>query len=133
MPRISPAARAAAIWKTGGQKPRPPKHLSADAKRIWSEIVDDRPADWFRPGSLLMLEQLCEVMVAQRKALMQLAKNPNDPDTIRAVKDFAAIVNGTAVKLRLSVQADVDRRSRRVDEKEPGADVLLLGGWEPPA
>jgi hypothetical protein len=106
--------------------------MSADAKRIWSAIVEDRPADWFRPGSLLMLEQLCEVMVAQRKALAQLAQNPNDLDVVRAVKDFAAIINGTAVKLRLSVQADVDRRSRRVDEKEPSADVLLAG-WQQPA
>jgi hypothetical protein len=132
MPRISPAARAAAIWKTRGQKPWPPKHMSTEAKRIWSAIVDDRPADWFRPGNLLLLEQLCEVMVAQRKAMAQLAKVPGDPEIIRAVKDFAAIVNGTAAKLRLTVQADVDRRSRRVDEKEPQADVLL-GGWERPA
>jgi hypothetical protein len=132
MPRISPAARAAAIWKTRGQKPSPPKHMSTEAKRIWSAIVDDRPADWFRPGNLLLLEQLCEVMVAQRKAMAQLAKVPGDPEIIRAVKDFAAIVNGTAAKLRLTVQADVYRRSRRVDEKEPQADVLL-GGWERPA
>jgi hypothetical protein len=106
--------------------------MSTEAKRIWSAIVDDRPADWFRPGNLLLLEQLCEVMVAQRKAMAQLAKVPGDPEIIRAVKDFAAIVNGTAAKLRLTVQADVDRRSRRVDEKEPQADVLL-GGWERPA
>ena len=105
--------------------------MSASAKRIWRAIVDDRPADWFRPGSLLLLEQLCEVMVAQREALAQLAKAPGDLDTIRAVKDFAGIINATAVKLRLSVQADVDRRSRRVDEKEPEAGVLL-GGWERP-
>ena len=82
MPRISPAARAAAVWKAGGRKPTPPKHMSAAARSIWRQIVADRPADWFRPGSLLLLEQLCEIMVAQRAALAQLARMPGDSDTI---------------------------------------------------
>jgi hypothetical protein len=132
MPRVSPAARAAAMWKGGGQKPPPPKHMPAQARRIWQAIVDDRPSDFFRPGSLLLLEQLCSVMVAQRAALAQLVQTPGDPDTIKAVKDYAAIVNSTAVKLRLTVQADVERHSRHVDEKEPAADVLLAG-WKRPA
>ncbi len=128
MPRISPAARAAAVWKAGGRKPTPPKHMSAAARSIWRQIVADRPADWFRPGSLLLLEQLCEIMVAQRAALAQLARMPGDSETIRAVKDYAGILNATASRLRLTVQADVDRRSRKVDEQEPEDDVLL-GCW----
>lgn len=129
MPRQSPDARAARAWKIAGAKPKPPRHLSAPARRIWQAIVDDRPADWFRPGSLLLLEQLCEVTVAQRAALAQLAKTPADPDTIKTVRDFATIINSTAVKLRLSVQADVDRHSRKSEEQEPKADVLL-GSWK---
>jgi hypothetical protein len=132
MPRISPAARAAAIWRSGGRKPAPPRHMSTAAKRIWRGIVADRPIDWFRPGSLLLLEQLCEVMVAQRAALAQLARDPRDVDAIRAVKDYAGILNVTASRLRLTVQTDVERKSRKVDEREPAADVLL-GGWQQPA
>ena len=109
------------MWKGGGQKPPPPKHMPAQARRIWQAIVDDRPSDFFRPGSLLLLEQLCFVMVAQRAALAQLVQTPGDPDMIKAVK-----------KLRLTVQADVERHSRHVDEKEPAADVLLAG-WKRPA
>ena len=67
-------------------------------------------------------------MVAQRAALAQLARMPGDSDTIRAVKDYAGILNATASRLRLTVQADVDRRSRKVDEQEPEDDVLL-GCW----
>ena len=52
--------------------------MSAAARSIWRQIVADRPADWFRPGSLLLLEQLCEIMVAQRAALAQLARMPGD-------------------------------------------------------
>ena len=72
MPRISPAARAAAVWRAGGRKPAPPKHMSAAAKRIWRQIVDDRPGDWFRASNLLLLEQLCETVAAQRVALAKL-------------------------------------------------------------
>jgi hypothetical protein len=106
--------------------------MTAPAKRIWRAIVHDRPTDWFRPGSLLLLEQLCGTMVAQRAALAQLAATPGDPDTIKAVKDYAGIINQTAAKLRLTVQADVDRRSRRTDEREPEENVLL-GSWKRPA
>ena len=129
MARVSPAARAAAAWRSGGKKPAPPRHMSTAAKRIWWAIVNDRPPDWFRPGSLELLEQLCEVVIAQRAALAQLAAAPTDPEAVKVVKDLAGIVNSTAVKLRLSVQADVDRHSGKKDEKEPGADVLL-GGWK---
>jgi hypothetical protein len=120
------------MWRSGGRKPSPPTHMSTAAKRIWRGIVTDRPVDWFRPGSLLLLEQLCEVMVAQRAALAQLAQDPGDVDAIRAVKDYAGILNVTASRLRLTVQADVERKSRKVDEREPAADVLL-GGWQRPA
>jgi hypothetical protein len=125
MPRISPAARAAAMWKTGGQKPQPPKYLSAKARRIWQSIVDDRPVDWFRAGSLLLLEQLCSTMVGQREVLAQLEKDSGNPELLKVAKDYAMIINGTATKLRLTVQNDVERHSRHTDEKEPQADLLL--------
>jgi hypothetical protein len=130
MPRISPAARAAAAWRTSGQKPPAPKHMSAKAKRIWQTIVDDRPTDWFRPGSLLLLEQLCSVMVAQRELLPQLERAPDDADLIKAAAAYANIINMTATKLRLTVQADVEWHSRKTDEKE-AAPNALLGGWAP--
>jgi hypothetical protein len=117
------------MWKGGVQKPGPPKHMPVHARRIWQAIVDDRPSDFFRPGALLLLEQLCCVMVAQRVALAQLAKQPDNPELIKAVKDYATIVNSTAVKLRLTTQADVERHSRKVDEKEAPPDVLLAG-WK---
>jgi hypothetical protein len=131
MPRISPAARAAAAWKMGGRKPTAPAHIRGEARNIWQTIVGDRPADFFRPGSLLLLEQLCCTMVLQRVVLAQLADTPTDQSLIKAAKDYAGIVNQTATKLRLTVQEDVDRRSRKIDEREPAADVLL-GGWRPP-
>ena len=71
--------------------------MSAAARRIWRQIVADRPADWFRPGSLLLLEQLCEIMVAQREALAELARTPGDFERSRPVKDYAGILNATAV------------------------------------
>jgi phage terminase small subunit len=66
MPRQSAEARSAAVWREGGEHPKPPKHLSTAAKAVWREIVDCRPVDFFQPGALHLLEQLCVMVVAAR-------------------------------------------------------------------
>jgi hypothetical protein len=67
MPRQSIEARSAAIYRRGGKRPSPPANLSDEAKKLWREIVEDRPIDYFRPGALYLLEQLCVMTVAARR------------------------------------------------------------------
>ncbi len=119
MPRASAEAKSAAIWRAGVEHPTPPTYLSREARKLWREVVECRPADYFRPGSLQLLEQFCEVAIAQRANLRLLAANPTDPGAIKAAKDLAAILTATALKLRISIQAEVDRKSGRLDETEP--------------
>jgi hypothetical protein len=118
MPRASAEAKSAAIWRAGAKHPKPPTHLSRDARKLWREIVECRPVDYFRPGSLQLLEQFCEVAIAQRANLRLLATNPTDPAAIKATKDLAAVLTATALKLRISIQAEVDRKSGKLNEKE---------------
>jgi hypothetical protein len=66
MPRISPEARSGAAWRAQGVHPEPPKDLSRQAKAVWHEIVGCRPVDFFKPGALHLLEQLCVMVVAAR-------------------------------------------------------------------
>lgn len=133
MPRVSAEARAASSWRNGGIAIDPPKRLSAEAKALWREIVEDRPSDFFRPGAHELLAQFCEVSVAQRAALAELAllnQASGDesemvdralamPAVVKRVRELGAVVLSTAAALRLSVQAEVDRKSGKLTETAP--------------
>ena len=131
MPRVSIEARAAATFRAGAARPAPPRHLSAAAKRLWEAIVSDRPADWFRPGSYELLEQYCEFTVQQRRAIKTL-RNAEDEDyglALAATKSLTTMLTALASKLRLTVQADIDRRAvGKAAERGDGAADPLLGG-----
>src|SRR5512133_1662490 len=113
MPRISAEARSAAAFRAGALRPKPPARLSAAAKRLWREIVDDRPVDFFRPGSLSQLEQYCAFTTELRRVTKALkTASPEDcRKTLRSAKDLAAMLATLARQLRITVQADVDRRA----------------------
>jgi phage terminase small subunit len=132
MPRASAEARSAATWRAKGEWPAAPAYLSREAKKLWKQIVEARPADYFQPGSLQLLEQFCETMVTQRIALENMATVARDPDAlalaVKTMKDLAAVLNSTALKLRISIQAEVDRKSGKLDEKEPAVSASSLLG-----
>jgi hypothetical protein len=132
MPRISIEDRSASAFRAGTARREPPRHLRAPAKRLWREIVDDRPVDWFRPGSYELLEQYVEFAVQQRalvKALARLGADDDDyPRLLRSVTRLTLTMATLSVRLRLSVQSDVDRRSGKTAEKGDGERDRLLGG-----
>jgi hypothetical protein len=80
VPRQSIEARSAAIFRPGGKRPPPPANLSDDAKKLWREIVEDRPIDYFRPGALYLLEQLCVMTVAARRVSAWLQERLGDEE-----------------------------------------------------
>jgi hypothetical protein len=93
-----------------------------------------RPMDYFQPGSLTLLKQFCVMAAAQDVYLADLAEDPRNPAVRSTVQDMAQILNMTATKLRLTIQTEVDRKSGKLDEKEPSAkgqkgkaDVLFGG------
>jgi hypothetical protein len=133
MPRISGDDRAAAAFRAGGKGPSAPRNLSKEAAKLWRQIVDDRPPDFFRPGSEQMLERFCWAVIEARK--IDGLIEPCDPldlayrRLLRHQIALSAMITTLATKLRLSVQADVDRRSRKIDERPaPAALDPLLGG-----
>jgi hypothetical protein len=119
MPRQSAEARSAAVWRGGGRHPEPPKNLSAAAQKLWREIVEDRPVDFFRPGALHLLEQLCVAVVAARQVARCVEENPLDANAERAYTNWMQRCAMHCQKLRLSIQTEVDRKSGQLDEKEP--------------
>lgn len=135
MPRASAEGRAAAAYRAGGKRPAPPAWLNAEAKTHWRRIVAEKPLGWFDAGSLPLLAQYCATLVRARELAERLEALPADKKGAQALEVRLMGVNGSclslATKLRLSVQAAVDRRSRMLDEEGPGEEPAsdpLLGG-----
>ena len=147
MPRQSAESRAAAAFRAGAEPPRPPSGLSAAAKAVWVEIVASKPADFFDAGARPLLIAYCEaaVHVAYLARKLQWHRSRRySPDAIDCEKRFVAVsgaMTTLSTKLRLSVQALVDRRSRGLLEQGAGSPTAkkpdrLLGGeavWGDPA
>lgn len=133
MPRISAEDRSAAAFRAGGERPKPPAGMTKPAKAIWFEIVADRPIDFFRPGSLYILEDYCQLRVENRRLLRLLARTRvgtgDYVDLQKQVSRNSVNLLAHASKLRLTVQADVDGRSKKTAERGDGsATDPLIGG-----
>jgi hypothetical protein len=134
MPRISAEARSAAAFLAGGERPMPPARIHAPAREIWSAIVADRPVDFFRPSHLGMLESFCQITVEQRRIVLCLAKTRVGTGDYVTMQKLAArntiMLTTLASKLRISAQADVDGRSKKLEERGGGEKTndRLLGG-----
>jgi hypothetical protein len=131
MPRISVEARSAAAFRAGGSRRPPPRHLRAAAKKLWIQIVEDRPVEHFRPGSYELLEQYCDLAIEQRLAIkaLRIASPEAYPDRLKACKDLTAMLVALATKLRITVLADIDRRAvGKASERGDGPEDRLLGG-----
>ena len=132
MPRASPEARAAAALRQGGRHPRAPAYLGEVGKTVWREIVECRPVDFFQPGALHLLEQLCVAIVAARGVAKQVQQGPDDADGAKLYMEYMQRCAMHCQKLRLSIQTEVDRKSGKLDEREPKVrkvkDDVLFGG-----
>jgi hypothetical protein len=127
MPRISIEDRAACA---GAKRREPPRHLSAPAKRLWREIIEDRPVDFFRAGSYELLEQYVEMTVEQRAAIKALrqAAQEDYAAKLQVVRRLSSTLATLATKLRLTVQNDINRWAGKTKETGDGPADRLLGG-----
>lgn len=135
MPRISPEARAAEA-SSGAKYPAAPARLDKAGQALWREIVRSKPVSWWSPGALPLLESYCRASVRLREAeqllddagLTQDGKfGPQPSAELRAVEALNRQIVALSSKLRLSVQAAVERHSGKIDEPGAGDDSLLGG------
>ena len=91
----------------------PPEHLTPEQAQVWREVLDDLPADWFRPSNLPLLEPYCRHVVASRRVaqLIELEEKSDafDPESYNRLlrmqdrETRALATMGT--KLRLTQQS----------------------------
>lgn len=127
MPRLSADARAAAAFRAGGGHPRPPKGMPKGAAKVWREIVEARPVDFFQPGQLHLLEVFCRTAELQRAALLLLESDPADDGAAKQVARLAAIMASHATKLRLTISS-ASRPDAAINREKPAKPSGLLGG-----
>jgi hypothetical protein len=130
MPRVSAEAQEAAGYRADATRPRAPSHLAIRVKRLWQEIVADRPPYWFRPGSLQVLEIFCELVIQERDLLRRLRGLEGEEHTkqLQLARQLSGTIGNHAKTLRISVQSDVERHSRKVEERGDGPRDTLIGG-----
>lgn len=135
MPRASAEGRAASAYRAGAKRPSPPAGLASEPAAEWRSIVAAKPLGWFDAGSLPLLETYCVTLARLRELHALLAETPPGEKGAAFLEQRIMGLNGScamlATKLRLSVQAAVDRRSRMLDEAGEGEKAAadpLLGG-----
>ena len=133
MPRISAEARGVSAFQPNAKPHMAPKTLTPDERKVWYDIVNSKPHDWFDAGSLILLERYCVLAVDAREMTAQMRAAPNA--SLRSIirKELVhttVAIGNIATRCRLSVQAAIDRRSMVLDEKGAGDDEDdgLLGG-----
>lgn len=133
MPRKSSEAIAFSLYRAGGKPPSPPPDLSSDAKKLWRQIANDRPADWFNPAALRLLRRFCRTAIYAERLHDALEEAAIGSDGAKLLLRQTLAANASlgilAAKLRLSVQAILDRRSGQLSERghNPLEDPLLGG------
>jgi hypothetical protein len=136
MPRRSPEERSASHYRVGAKPPAAPDCLSAEGKRIWKQIVNTRPYDFFDAASQVLLAQFVELSATQQINLQMLRLEPRDEQWQRQARQMQAVLNSTAVKLRLAPSSVLSKKrailsETEVDTSDNENNVLLFGGSGP--
>jgi hypothetical protein len=133
MPRRSAEDVAGALWRAGSLPPKPPAHLSRQAKAIWREIAGSRPADYFRAGNLVLLEQLCGTTAELRRLWPQLEAMPEGRERARQLHllcNLSALQARLCSELKLLPRHDDGRKMDQGIGDEAGAPLNpLIGGY----
>jgi hypothetical protein len=132
MPRQSVEARAAEFWRKGRVMPGAPEYLSDKAKSLWKAIVSCKPPGWFDEGNYPLLAMFVDqAAMAEELAIQRDAVPVLDREAARLERRHLKAVHtmlSLAVRLRLTPQQSIHRRSGMLDEPGWGPDDPLLRG-----
>jgi phage terminase small subunit len=129
VPRLSAEARSAEMWRAGEALPPAPKYLCEDASGLWAEVVASKPAGYFDPASLCLLEVFCSAAAILRQMSARMnALDPKDREYGRLVR-LSATMSGTlstmATRLRLCQSSRLRHEDGRLNERVAPRGSLL--------
>jgi hypothetical protein len=92
--------------------------MAPAAEKLWREIVDARPADFFMPGSLSMLRTYCELSVELEKLTARMSDETSEYDALlNRISKLAMLQATFGRQLRISVQSAMRVRTAQRNEK----------------
>ena len=130
------SAAALAVIGLGGisaiKRPDPPLEVTGEQADVWRDVVEDLPADWFRPSNHALLAQYCRHVVASRR-VAQLIEAEEQSNwftlerydfVLRMQEREGRALSSLATRMRLTQQAMFDEKKRKpqTSGKKP---------WEP--
>lgn len=107
------------------ERQRPPHDLTDEEVEVWVAIVNTEQADWFSPGNVPLLTQLCRHVVHARRVaeLTERALSDIDPNTKQptlSIQDYdrllkmqereSGAIASLSTKLRLTNQSLTNHR-----------------------
>jgi len=134
MPRKSAENISGALHRAGGKPPSPPRDLKPEAAKLWRAIANERPVDWFNPATLRLLRRFCRTALYVERLHDALDEAEIAGEAAKQLLKQVLAANASlgilAAKMRLSVQAAIDRRAGQLNERgsEDAATDRLLGG-----
>jgi hypothetical protein len=87
------------------ERPRAPRDLTEQQKRLWTTIVSSMAADWFPPATLPLLAQYCRHCTNADQLAAKLRSAPGDLElygtllTLQKAETAAMISLGRALRL----------------------------------
>ncbi len=117
------------MQRIGGERPPAPEDMNEFQRKVWTEIVDTKPPDWFGKDTQGMLREYCEAMWTIQQLTRRINVVLEDPQVkIRDVKDWLAVRNAERAKaialarsMRLTHQSQYDPETAKRRSTPKGA------------
>lgn len=90
-------------------RPNPPEDISPYAQKVWKEVVDTKPPEWFESDTFPLLRAYCIHSAQHKKLTAHLEKFDIEdevyPRVLKMITEQSKIIGELAVKMRLTQQS----------------------------
>lgn len=116
--RKSAAAEEATVTPIAGRKPSPPEDLNDFQKQLWRDIVETKPADWFRKDTYPLLRSYCkhawqasEIDAMLEELFASEGGRDGIPELLKARERESRAMMALARSMRITQQSQYDPKT----------------------
>ena len=108
-------------------RPEPPERLSKEEAKLWREIVDSKPVDWFDADTRPLLEAYCQAISFQWMIAREIATGFADMGSVLPLEKLhsmqeknAKLLAQLATKMRLTPQSRYTPKAASTANRKAG-------------
>lgn len=107
---------------TAFKRPEPPARLTNEQAEIWLAVVNNQPADWFKPDTHELLEHYTRHAVAGRRIdeMIKSLPDSDDSDWLNTLNKLYIMqeregraMTSLATKMRITQQSEYTHKTKR--------------------